>query len=69
MDASFGVGVIVAGNSRKLGRKFCIRDSGFSITNDNEFCFLWVEFQFHTIHPLLNRVRHSISSVKLEHRI
>ena len=22
---------------------------GLSITNDKEFCFLWVEFQFHTI--------------------
>ena len=31
--------------------------SGLSITNDNEFCFLWVEFQFHTIHPLLNTVK------------
>ena len=23
-----------------------------SITNDDEFCFLWFEFQFHTAHPL-----------------
>ena len=25
-----------------------------SVTNDDEFCFLWVEFQFHTIHLPLN---------------
>ena len=33
---------------------FWMRDSGLSINNDNEFCFLWAELQFHTIHPLLN---------------
>ena len=27
------------------------------IINDDEFCFLWVEFQFHTIHPLLNMTK------------
>ena len=31
--------------SRKLGGKFLHEGlSGLSITNDNEFCFLWVEF-------------------------
>ena len=41
--------------SKKLGGKFFYEGlSGLSITNDNEFSFLWVEFQFHTIHPLLN---------------
>ena len=34
-----------------------MRDSLTCITNDNEFSFLWVEFQFHTIHPLLNTVK------------
>ena len=41
--------------SKMLGGKFLDEGlSGLSITNDNEFCFHWVEFQFHTIHPLLN---------------
>ena len=39
----------------ELGWKFLDEGLfGLSITNDNEFCFLWIEFQFHTIHPLLN---------------
>ena len=38
---------------KKLGGKFLDEGlSGLSITN--EFCFLWVEFEFHTIHSLLN---------------
>ena len=38
--------------SEKLGWKYLDEGlSGLSITNDNKFCFLRVEFQFHTIHP------------------
>ena len=41
--------------SKKLGGKFLDEGlSGLSITNDNEFCFIWVEFEFHTILSLLN---------------
>ena len=41
--------------SKKLLGKFLDEGlSGLSITSDNEFCFLWVVFQFHTVHPLLN---------------
>ena len=32
--------------SKKLGGKFLQEGlSGLSITNDNEFCLLWIEFQ------------------------
>ena len=31
-----------------------MRDSGLSITNDNKFSFLGVEFKFNTSHPVLN---------------
>ena len=27
---------------------------GQTEVRDNEFCFLWIEFQFYTIHPPLN---------------
>ena len=41
--------------SKKLGGNLLHEGlSGLSVTNDSEFCYLWVEFQFHTIHPPLN---------------
>ena len=41
--------------SKKLSRDFVDeRLSGLSITNDNKFSFLGVEFKFHTSHPFLD---------------
>ena len=38
-----------------LGGKFLhVGFSGLSVTNDDEFYSLWVKFQLHTIHPILN---------------
>ena len=39
--------------SKKLSREFVDEGlSGLSITNDNKFGFLRVEFKFHTSHPV-----------------
>ena len=41
--------------SKKLSREFVDEGlSGLSITNDNKFSFLGVEFKFHTSHPALD---------------
>ena len=41
--------------SKKLSREFVDEElSGLSITNDNKFSFLRVEFKFHTSHPVLD---------------
>ena len=41
--------------SKKLSREFVDEGlSGLSITNDNKFSFLGVEFKFHTSHPVLD---------------
>ena len=41
--------------SKKLGVKFLQKGlPGLSLTNDGEFCFLWVKFESDTIHPFLN---------------
>ena len=52
--------------SKMLGWKFLYKGlSSILITNDDEFCFLWVKFQFHTIHPLLNISKLSKTGIKV----